>query len=241
MIINLWSTPRTGSVWYSMHLAKSRSCVRITELFNPRHMGLYRTINDDGSITNHQQYVEGSRYDQYYLDNDNILCSIPIYSKRELNPTEEFEYRKHLLYNMGTDTHVVFHNHVDPIDKDILEYLTTIADENIYIYRKDRVAQIASYVIASVSKKFAKFKPNDVEYETIDNIPEQDVIEMIKRIQTWDRMEKQGYDICYEDIPFYSEQGMLYKQVNDYKQVLSTNAVNQVLQLLDEYGLPYSR
>mgnify|MGYP003323002870 CR=1 FL=1 len=72
MIINLWSTPRVGSVWYSMHLSKTYECTRITEMFNPHHLGIYRSINSDGSITNYNSYKTGCRYEEYHLDANEI-------------------------------------------------------------------------------------------------------------------------------------------------------------------------
>ena len=239
MIINLWSTPRVGSVWYSMHLAKTYDCTRITEMFNPHHLNIYRLINSGGSITNCHSYKDGSRYDEYYLDDNGVLDTTPMFQERSRTVEEEHEYRKQLLYNMSPDSRVVFHNHVDPIDPDVLKYLTSIADKNIYIYRKDKLAQLASYAIAFISKRFAQHTRTQLQYESIDELPVDVIKQLLKRIAVWESIEKNGEVIAYEDINFYEESGMLYKQVKDYTKILSPNAINQLSQLLSESSVQH--
>lgn len=237
MIINLWSTPRVGSIWYSMHLAQENNCKRITEMFNPFHMvDHYRTIKD-GVVTNFGHYdpANNSCYDDYFLDDNNMLQHRFVYAQREKTYKEELECRKKMIFNLNPDNNLLFHNHVEPIDHEIRDYLTSIADKNVYIYRRDRRAQLASYAIAFTSKNFGKFKDVHVEYEPIEHIPHLAMEKLVERIKVWDALEKHGETIAYEDIEFYNKQGMVYKQIPDYTQILTPTALAEIDQLLYEF------
>ena len=74
MIINVWSTPRTGSVWYSYYLNKIKypNSMYINELFNKHHMKNYYMRNADGLMFSLDNYEENAYYLEYFIDNGTI-------------------------------------------------------------------------------------------------------------------------------------------------------------------------
>lgn len=235
MITNLWSTPRTGSVWYSCYLSKILGATRITEMFNPYHMDLYCKLKN-GNILNYHEYSIGSYYHEYYLDSYGLLCSKKIYKQRTRDLLTEQKYRYSLIKNMNINNNLIMHNHVLPIDEEIRQYLTGIATDNIYIYRRDRRAQLSSYTIAYTTKIFASFKQKPT-YSNINTLPIEPVINLAKRIRRWDEIPKFGKIIAYEDIDFNEDDGMPKKQVDDYASILSKYVLDQIDIILKEYKL----
>lgn len=233
MIINLWSTPRTGSVWYSMHLAKTYNAKRITELFNPYHMNIYHK-QVDGKIFNYHTYIDKSYYHEYVLL-DGKLSTKHINAPRTRSVNEEFEYRVDLIKLIKDNDNLILHNHVAPIDESIRQYLSSTYP-NIYIYRRDRRAQCASYCIAYTTKIFANFRTPH-QYDIIDEVPEIQLRQLVERIKRWDEIPKDGDIIAYEDIEFVDTQGFPRKQVSDYTKVLSQDALARVDKILEEYNL----
>lgn len=239
MIINLWSTPRTGSVWYSMWLAREHSCIRITEMFNPHHMNIYRKIVD-GKVMNYHQYQPDLYYEEYEV-NDGILRTVRRMEPRTRTVPEELEYRKSLLKHLSADNRLIMHNHVAPIDEQVRQYLTDNCDANIYIYRKDRRAQLASYLIAYTTKTFAQFtKPVDqpsITYSDLNGVNNwtQAINGLADRIKKWDRLDKIGKIVAYEDILFQEVKGLPHKQVLDYTKVLDGKILEYIDTLMVEY------
>lgn len=235
MIINLWSTPRTGSVWYSHHLASTNQpSILLTEPFNRFHMNMYYMISHNNTITNHHQYTDGSFYKEYYLQ-ENRLLTRRMYGKRQRTVEEEEQYLSSLFTKLGADTDVnyIVHNHVEPMSKHIRDFLMTIG-QNVFIYRKDKFAQLASYAIAYETKEFARFNKSNIVRNNIEMQDLQPLIDLINRIKVWDSIDKK-YSIAYEDIKFYETPGMPLKQNGDHSKILSEKTVLDIKQLLQTY------
>lgn len=233
MIINLWSTPRTGSVWYSRYLAyQLPNSLVLSEIFNRYAMHVYYT-DVDGQIFNHPTYKDGYFHKEFYLEDGNIL------SKRVPGPHtrtifEEEEYRLDMLRKANKDVNYILHNHVEPINTDIRKHLLEIADENKFIFRKDKRAQLASYAIAYSTGKFATFKANAEEKGTVLDIDRQVLKELVRRIKIWDAMPKES-SLAYEDIEFIDLPGMPMKQVPDYRTRISEEMLRVIEQLVLDY------
>ena len=234
MILNLWSTPRTGSVWYSCYLRQlNEGSILLPEIFNRYNMNIYYSISENGRLNFHE-YEDGRFYEEYYLLNG-VLDKKKIHGNRERTIDEEEEYRLSLIVNSSGDAKYVLHNHVEPINPDIKKYLLEVADNNFYIHRKDRRAQLGSYAIAIATKQFAKFNMTPEADSIIDKTPLESLSGLLNRIKVWDQMEKNDNIIAYEDINFHSLKGWPQKQTADYRVRLSPDILNWIDCQVDEY------
>jgi hypothetical protein len=233
MIINLWSTPRTGSVWYSFYLkSENPDSMLITELFNRYHMTIYHLDNPTGRVNVHE-YIQGYYFEQYYLQ-DGVISKRKVYGPRTLDVADEEKYRIDLLMNADKNKKYVLHNHVEPMNGEIKNHLLNNG-ENYFIYRKDRRAQLGSYAIALATKQFAKFKNLPESLEIINDVPLVSLTGLLDRISVWDSMIKSGPILAYEDVKFESHPGWPMKQVEDYRTRLSPDILNWIDCQVDEY------
>lgn len=205
----------------------------------------------DGLMLNHTEYVEGSFYREYFIEND-FLSVKKIYNKRHRSVPEEEEYRLQLVNSIDFNAqNVVMHNHVAPINEAIYTKLVSIADRNIYTYRKDKRAQLASYAIAYSTKQFVLFKPEYKVKSMVKDIDSIHLENLIKRIEIYDGLTKKE-EIAYEDMEFIQSESnpenqnalhMVFrpnlnypvKQVDDYKKLLSNNMLQIIDNLVTNY------
>ena len=233
MLINVWSTPRTGSIHYSYVLRDEYNAHLINEFFNRYHMSIYFTT-PNGVQLNHTEYVSGSFYHEYFVD-DGKLSQRKIYGKRLKSIKEEEEYRLGLINLLDFNTqNIVMHNHVAPIDQNVYTKLKETANKNVYTYRKDKRAQLGSYAIAFSTKQFILFKEEYKHKSKVADIDRVHLENLIKRIKIYDSLEKTD-EIAYEDMEFKSSQYYPIKQVNNYIELLSDNMLNIIDQLASEY------
>lgn len=232
MIINLWSTPRSGSVWYSRYLqSQYPDSVRINELLNQYQIGVYHMFTEDRFL-NSYNYSVGYYYHEYFMDNGTI-GSNKVFAPRERSVAEEEIYRIQLINQIDPANTLILHNHVAPINEKIRQQLIDSAYKNIYIYRKDKRAQLASYAIAYASKQWVQL----VDYEDTGIITELDITSLknlISRIKFWDQLTKQD-SIAYEEIKFFDQPNWPKKQNKDYKLRLSDDIIKIIDQLVTEY------
>jgi len=234
MIINLWSTPRTGSVRYSLILKSAYpNSILITELFNRYHMDMYHK-EENGKIFNLHEYENGFYYKSYFIKNK-ILTFEKVYEKRIRNIIDEENYLINLLDSLDLEQTYIFHNHVAPINPNILEKLTEMAVKNIYIYRKDKRQQLASYAIAYSTKQFALFNPQANSVGLVNDINKSVLENLVNRIKIWDSLTKNGEIVSYEDSLEISVPVPVYKQNVDHKTRLSENMLNIIEILAKEY------
>lgn len=187
----------------------------------------YRTEN--GIIKNYHEYLPGSFYKNYSWKNGKLIIERK-FQQRIRTIEEEEKYLVSLLEKVDEKTNYIIHNHVSPICENIRTKLMSMG-ENIFIYRKDKIAQLASYAIAYETKEFVRFskKENIEEKITIRNI--EPLRNLINRIKVWDSLPKAN-SIAYEDINFYELDGMPIKQNADYSTRLSIESINQIIDLL---------
>lgn len=208
MIINLWSTPRTGSVWYSYKLLlnykeTNPNTILMTEPFNKWHLNIYRQI-ENGVIKNYHEYIDGLFYDDYSLNDSGIVVSNRKYESRVRTVDEEEEHRRIIFRDYNADEcTLIVHNHTSPLPNGIYEMLRDIAKRNIYICRNDFVQQMASYAVAIATKRFAKFSNSpEPNFSNLD-APEATLKELSNRIIHWDSLKKSNGEIIkYEEIIF---------------------------------------
>ena len=232
MIINLWSTPRTGSIWYSNYLKQQYpGSILITEIFNQYHMDIYHCMHNDRLINSHT-YVEGFFYKDYFIENGTITIK-KVFAERTRSIEQEEAYRIDLFNQITSNVPLILHNHVAPIDEQIRQRLIEIAEKNIYIYRKDKRAQLASYAIAFSTKQFVQFFDKE-ETGVVDDIDPMHLENLVSRIKIWDQLPKQDV-VAYEDIEFVNKYNWPKKQNKDYRLRLSDNMITLIDSLVSEY------
>ena len=233
MIINLWSTPRTGSVWYSGYLqSQYPDSTLLTEMFNQYHMDIYHHTMHNGRRINAHSYATGFCYDDYFITNGTIATR-KVFAERTRSVEEEEAYRIDLFNQVDTTKTLVLHNHVAPINKQVRQRLMDIADKNVYIYRRDKRAQLASYAIAFSTKQFVQFFDRE-ETGQVADIDRVHLENLVSRIKIWDQLPKQDA-IAYEDIEFFNKDNWPKKQNKDYRLRLSNNMISLIDSLVSEY------
>lgn len=235
MIINLWSTPRTGSVWYSKFLSqKYVNSFVVTEMFNRYYMNMYQVRDLTGAIKNYNQPVVGGSFKEYFLDSMNFLSKQDIYGVRARTIEQEEEYCFELLKKVNKDQILIMHNHIDPINDNIRNWLLANADKNYWIYRKNKKLQLASYAVALSTKKFAAFNNAAISYEPVADCDLGPLKNLIRRIKVWDSFEKNNM-IAFEDIDFFDAPGFPLDQNTDPWARLSVNMQTSIEALVSNY------
>ena len=237
MIINLWSTPRTGSVWYSIYLTKTTvNSKLITEFFNPYHMNIYHTDDKHVSV-NYHEYRSGLYYKNYYINNNELKVE-KVYSNRIRNVEEEELYRIELFNKLPKNKTYILHNHVYPINQSIFNQLLNDPNsKNIFIYRKDRKQQLASYAVAYSTKKFAAWSSDNLDTTSlVEDINIGTLEHLVQRIKVWDNIDKKNHTVlAYEDINFLKlDRAPVKQNVNAWDR-LSDNMKNSITNLLENW------
>lgn len=215
MIVNLWTTPRTGSNWYSKHLLselrkENPKFTLIEHYFNTYRMKEYSTP----SLRSVYDYNKECSYKFYYYDHlRKSIASRVKAEKRTLNVEQEEEYRLSLLEKHNfTSTPVLFYSHVLPISNKAYEKLFNIADKNIFLYRKDIKRQLSSYALSYAISDFHSVKKNYSEIHLEESI----IQGLADRIIEWHALDKTNCDvIAFEDLDFESDGENLPKQQNN--------------------------
>jgi hypothetical protein len=218
MLINLWSTPRTGSTYYSFFLKEKYNAILINEFLNPYLMN-----------KNKKNF-----YIEYYVENGTLLNKIAR-GKNKRTLEEEEIYRTELLKLIDFQKqNIVMHNHVWPIRAEAYSYLLENTETNIFIYRKDKFAQLASYAIAFSSKIFMLFSQKDQITTSVSDIEIQHLENLITRIKKYDSLVK-SIEIAYEDIDFKEIPNFPVKQTLNHRNLLSKNMIEKIEILVKNY------
>lgn len=230
--INVFSTPRTGSTWYSLfqkHLLEQKlkqEVVFLSEPFNPLHFNMYHEVTSSGLILNHREFVKGSFYKKYELENEAIIVK-KIYEEKKQTMSEEFDSRLQCLEK--TISPVVVHNHISPLEEKYYLKLLELSTENYMIIRRDLRQQLASYAIAFHTKQFVSFGRKNSE-ETFENsIIVLDVLKnLCRRIQFQVQETKRNADlfklVIYEEMDFIDFEKSPQKQnANAWGRLISTD------------------
>lgn len=221
MFVNVWSTPRTGSIWYTFwtrdYYAQTFSKDKVsvlTEMFNPHHLGIYHKVTDTG-LQNSHEWSPGFYYEEYDLV-DGSIVKTRVQSPRSRSVVEEADYRLGLVEGCeGAGGGItIVHNHVTPLVPGAYDILMRKAVRNVYLYRKDIEAQLASYGVAYATRTFSKFSPGlEVTHRGLHPDPGP-LKELAERIIFWHKLPKSDTSqvIAYEDMPVIERFGLPYKQ-----------------------------
>jgi len=236
MLINLWSTPRTGSIWYSKYLAKQyENSIWLSEFFNTHDMNLYSYFDKFRQHKSTTEYSFGCWYRDYFIK-DGIISYRLSYNPRRRAIHEEEVYRRSLIDQCNLKQNIILHNHVRPMDDNIRKHLVSIADKNIYITRNNKREQLYSFAIALSTKEWVKYTNGNQQEIQIDNVDLSQVNQLLDHIKFWDSIDKNNADIiAYEDINFVSIDGMPMKQNTNHISKLNISIVEEINRLVDEY------
>lgn len=244
MLINLWSTPRTGSNWYARKLYRDynkqfSNVVCISELFNQNIYSYYHR-NEDGRIYFLKDYSPGCYFHDYRLQ-DGRIVEEKVYSLRDKTPEEEEARRIELVRNTDKNSILILSNHVSPINPDIFNELKSVADRNIYLYRENVIDQIASFCVSFKTRHFISFsdpgtvlRDLNVDIRVVDNI--------VQRIIAWRELDKTNGEIIeYSQIDFseYIDEGMPRAQNLDFPAInmLDKETKDYIFTIVNEKGL----
>ncbi|MEQ1723160.1 MAG: hypothetical protein ABL930_08275 [Pseudobdellovibrio sp.] len=230
MLINIWSTPRTGSNWLSFFLknqlsSRYKNVVFLSEPFNPYHHKMYYELKLNGELVNHSSYSEGLFWLDYKLDEKNNISAEKKYEINTLDWHSMVRNRKNLILEKNDENIVVMHNHVSPLDEDIFLLLINQATHNYYTYRKDKRNQLASYALAYHTKNFIKFS-GDTNEGQYSHIVKREVLEdlCLRITESEKRMQSvlKYLKIAYEDMSFVDFPSAPVKQFkNSWEQLQS--------------------
>jgi len=245
MIINLWSTPRTGSNWYASYLLNENKKINPkTQIFH-QYLNYFHFINY--SKPNHTdwvyEYESGCTYPHYAFDH---LKKSIVYtyksSKRTQTPEEEENYRIKILEKHNHDKFpLVLHNHVLPMSQKSYDYLFHKADRNVFLYRENLVDQLSSYALAYQTTIW-KPKKNLPVSENVKT-DEQTIKNLYDRIIYWHKLDKTNCDIVkYEDINFSNHSEIAITKQNLIKPFtqLHKDTQNYILKLNEEFTKLFS-
>jgi hypothetical protein len=231
MIINLWSTPRTGSTWYTAYLSKNyKSSIVLHQFLNEFNLSSYSLPNYKDNI---YEYQHLACYRDFYYDNFSKKILYRIMCQARLrNIKEEEEYRIDLLEKHDSERYpLILHNHVKPMTEYAYKFLYNKASKNIFLHRKNFKDQLSSYALSYAIKNFHKrnytiYENLEVDFEVLENLAD--------RIIYWYKLPKyEDTIICYEELEFEkTEKNMPEKQnfVSTFNQ-LSEKTQNYILYL----------
>lgn len=202
MLINIWSTPRTGSTWYSLFLynqlkEKNSRTYLIRQYLNKFHFKNYTHPKFTDYI---YEYQNGASYIDYKFDYlSKKIIRNTVCEKRIRNEEAEENYRLNLLESIDTNkNNFIFHNHIEPMNKNSYDILFKKADKNVFLYRENYVDQLSSYAIGYFMQNF--HKSNNITNVFV----EENVLRYLAdRIILWHKLDKSNSEIVkYEDLPF---------------------------------------
>jgi hypothetical protein len=241
MIINLWSTPRTGSNWYAQYLAQEQQKLNSKVLVIHQYLNSFHFINY--IKPNYSDYVyefsNTCMYPSYQYD---VLKQSVVYNlkfgQRLRNPEEEEKYRIELLEKHNhAKTNLILHNHILPMSTTAYNYLFNKADKNIFLYRENIIDQLSSYALAYTTSVWRSSNKNNI-FENI-NTDKNVIKNLFDRIVYWYKLDKSNCEIIkYEDIDFnYTGNNMPKKQniVSAFSQ-LDTETQNYILDLANQFN-----
>lgn len=236
MIVNLWSTPRTGSNWYSQYLYQEyKSTDRRTKLYT-QFLNKFHFINYNKPRHGDFVYTFESNCNYLYYYYDPITKSISSRYKQEtrtLDTIQEEIYRLGLLEKHDHNKNPsIFYSHVEPMSEKSYKKLYDMADENVFIYRKNIRNQLSSYALGFSTKQF---KVSKKIYENLH--VEVDILKnLADRIIKWYSLDKTGAKIvCYEDLDFASKGNMPKKQNHVDPFIQLDNETQQNILVLEDY------
>ena len=240
MLINLWSTPRTGSNWYSQYLYKkyiseNQRTILYNQFLNYYHLINYTKPNYNDFV---YEYDRGCSFKSYEFDYlREAITYTHIQKQRQRNSHDEEKYRLELLTKHNHKKNPsIFYSHVAPMSNLAYSTLFEMADKNIFLYRKDIKRQVSSYALAYGT---TQYKPNKAQvYEDV-NVDYGVIKNLVDRIILWYQLDKTNCEVvCFENLEFGFD-STLPKQQNklDPFNQLSVDTQKHILNLLDYFSL----
>lgn len=233
MIVNLWTTPRTGSNWYSQYLynqlkEENPKTKLYSQYLNQFHFKNY-ILPGYGDFV--YEYEESCSYLYYYFDGlSKSISSRRLRKQRTLNLEQEENYRLSLLEKHDSNRNPsIFYNHIDPVSDFSYKTLYNFADKNIFLYRKNIKNQMSSYALAYGTKQFRVTREMSSQVHVDRGVLEN----LANRIIKWHMLDKTKCEVlCYEDINFIEKQHLPKKQntVDPFIQ-LDSETQNNILEL----------
>lgn len=241
MLTVLWSTPRTGSTWYSHYLYEqisdsNKKVVFLRQYFNEFHLKSYLKHGDPDLLMKFEPYCF---YEEYYLDPlAKKILSKNIFAPRWRSSVQEEEYRIKLL-----DSHnlkkfpILIHQHVSPMSVNSYSYLRSKADRNIFLYRKNFVDQLSSYALAMHTSIFRKQGPQHI-IPVLQNVSVdmQLLRGLSDRIKQFYNHDKTGCEVLYYENLDFTKRKNTEKQnkVKPFDQ-LSDQTKLDILELNEDF------
>lgn len=232
MIINIWSTPRTGSTWLASYISQQYpKSLKLRQFLNEYYLKNYSIRNEKDWI---YEYRPKACYKDYYIDlfSKQIKDRI-VHSARLKDVIEEEKHRINLINSHNSlKWPLIIHNHVLPMSEHGYNFLKTKAERNIYLYRKNISNQLASYALGFATKIFTYQKNIKPEYNIF--VDKQILENLADRIIYWHKLDKTNCEIiAYEDLNFNDSIGTLPKKQNSVAPInqLCEETVEVILEL----------
>lgn len=238
MILNLWSTARTGSTWYAKYLQSvNLGSILINELFNDFGHTQYFCKDAKGNSTLSTQYYPGCFYDELTVNEVGVISVIEKFEEKTRTYDEDVTFMTDVLASRDKSVLLIMHNHVAPMPDTVREMLTASAIHNVYLYRKDKRLQLASLAIAVATRRFNIRNKDGLTTEPIADIDTTRLVQLMDRIKIWDSIPKyKSIVLSYEDIPFVPDlPNFPIQQNQDHFSRLSDNIKRIIDELVTEY------
>lgn len=210
MLINVFSTQRTGSTWWAYYqLTQLRKKIPQTTLLNEVFNQLeYFTLRpNDEYVGPHSEYFFGC-----FWRAPNEECSKIVRNFSEMSKEENVNrFDRWIKYIRLSEYPIVCHTHLSPIvDEKYLSQLNDMGDKNYVVYRENILDQLASMAIATYTGLWKTYLPNTVgskyDYSIISGQVLNSVVWLHALISTAPTMIsthiKNAEVISYESMPF---------------------------------------
>ncbi len=205
MLTIVWSTPRTGSTWYSQYLYQQLNTDRavfLKQFLNQWHMNSYGKRGNSDLL---YAFEPGAMFEDWYLEPlSNKIKSRLKFTERTKSLEQEELHRINLIEKHNFEKYpIVMHHHINPMTERAYRYLKNKASINIFLYRESLIDQLASYVVAISQQKFV-LAPNEKPVAiTNAEIPLHHLEHIYDRIRDWYRLDKTDCEVVkYEDLDF---------------------------------------
>jgi hypothetical protein len=239
MLTVIWSTPRTGSNWYSSYLLnqllqQGKNAIYLRNYFGKYHLTSYQKHNSQELF---YEYERGMFYKEYYLDSFTKRIQTRVVSnQRVLNSVEEEAHRIAVLDKNNLEKYpVLINQHVKNIATDTYHYLRYKANKNIFLYRENIVNQLASYVVAINTQKFvSNYTSNNIIKDA--EIPGEQLYNLYDRIIHWHTLDKTGCEIVkFEDLDFSIESNIKKQHATKAIDLVSDKMKDKIFQYAESY------
>lgn len=238
MLVNLWSTPRTGSNWYSQYLYKKYSSENKRTQLYVQYLNQYHFINYNKQNYNDFVYEYDIDCSYKYYTYNHLRQSISYINKIEKRFRDSESEEQYRLELLSKHNHIknpsIFYSHIAPMSDLSYNTLFDMADKNIFLYRKDIKRQLSSYALAYGTTQYKQsikiYENVSVDYGVIKNL--------VDRIIKWYSLDKTNCEIvCYEDLEFelYSDLPKQQNKIDPFTQ-LSNDTQKHILQLVDYFS-----